>query len=297
MTRGRGGFIGTNIVPAAAAASGVWTLREQESAKRAGTWPLTAAGLLTGIGGLQLWLDAADANTLFDATTGGSLVAADGSVARWEDKSGNGRHFTQSTSGSRPARKTNQQGGLDALLFDGSNDHMIGGDYLDLDGTNQITLFLAVKARTSSVNNHELINKRNDIGGDSGWFFVTTASGKLETALVNTGQYCALSSNSAIAAFNSGAVFTFKTTAGSATSSTAQYRNGSLIASTIISNDTQVAANVSKAIYLGILEFPIGTFYRPFDGNFCEVIAYNSALSDTNRAAVESYLISKWAIT
>jgi len=39
--RRRGGFIGTNVTPSAAAASGVWTLPDQESAKRAGTWPAT----------------------------------------------------------------------------------------------------------------------------------------------------------------------------------------------------------------------------------------------------------------
>ena len=43
MTRPRGGYIGFNRVPAAAAvnsaASGVWTLREAEALKRAGTWP------------------------------------------------------------------------------------------------------------------------------------------------------------------------------------------------------------------------------------------------------------------
>jgi hypothetical protein len=58
-----------------------------------------------------LWLDASDASTLFDATTGGSLVAADGAVARWEDKSGNARHATQATLSLRPERSG------DALLF------------------------------------------------------------------------------------------------------------------------------------------------------------------------------------
>ena len=42
--RGRGGFIGKNVVPATtaanSAASGLWTVREQESLKRAGTWPI-----------------------------------------------------------------------------------------------------------------------------------------------------------------------------------------------------------------------------------------------------------------
>jgi hypothetical protein len=44
--RGRGGFIGANVTPASAAANsaagGVWTVREAESLKRAGTWPKNA---------------------------------------------------------------------------------------------------------------------------------------------------------------------------------------------------------------------------------------------------------------
>ena len=52
MNRPQGGYIGFNRVPAAAglnsAASGVWTLREAEALKRAGTWPtvLPAGSLL-----------------------------------------------------------------------------------------------------------------------------------------------------------------------------------------------------------------------------------------------------------
>jgi hypothetical protein len=71
-----------------------------------------------------LWLDAADSSTLFDATSGGSLVAADGAIARWEDKSGNTRHFTQATSGSRPQRKTAIQNARDVLRLDGTADFL-----------------------------------------------------------------------------------------------------------------------------------------------------------------------------
>jgi hypothetical protein len=51
-----------------------------------------------------LWLDAADASTIFDASSGGSLTADGGFVGRIEDKSGNARHSTQATSGDRPVR-------------------------------------------------------------------------------------------------------------------------------------------------------------------------------------------------
>lgn len=63
----------------------------------------------------SIWLDASDASTLYDATTGGSLVEADGSIARWEDKSGNGLHMTQATSTARPLRRASflSRGGIE----------------------------------------------------------------------------------------------------------------------------------------------------------------------------------------
>ena len=81
------------------------------------------------ISGIEQWLDASDASTLYDATTGGSLVAADGAVARWEDKSGRARHATQGTLNNRPLRKVQAIGGRDALLFDNSNDALSLASY------------------------------------------------------------------------------------------------------------------------------------------------------------------------
>lgn len=77
------------------------------------------------IQGCQLALDASIPVSLYDATSGGNLVAANGAVARWEDQSGNGYHVTQSTSGNQPLRRVAQKSGLDAIQFDSSNDRMI----------------------------------------------------------------------------------------------------------------------------------------------------------------------------
>lgn len=47
---------------------------------------------------LKLWFDASDHNTLYDSVVGGSLVSSNGgTVKRWEDKSGNGKHLTDAT--------------------------------------------------------------------------------------------------------------------------------------------------------------------------------------------------------
>lgn len=71
----------------------------------------------------QLWLDASDTSTLFNATAGGSLPAYGSAVARWEDKSSNAYHVTQGTSNSRPTRRF-YPGGKSVVRFDGANDFL-----------------------------------------------------------------------------------------------------------------------------------------------------------------------------
>lgn len=67
------------------------------------------------------WYDATDPRTMFDATSGGSLVAIGSGVARLEDKSGNGHHATQSSAGSRPIRATAPTSGVRNLINHSQN--------------------------------------------------------------------------------------------------------------------------------------------------------------------------------
>lgn len=76
------------------------------------------------IQGCQLSLDASIPGSLFDATTGGSLVAANGAVARWEDQSGNGNHVIQGTGANQPLRRVSIKNGLDALEFNGTSTYL-----------------------------------------------------------------------------------------------------------------------------------------------------------------------------
>jgi hypothetical protein len=79
------------------------------------------------------WYDPSDINTLWKDTSGTSAVTTDGDlVARIDDKSGNGYHLTQATSGNRPQYKTS--GGLHWLLFDGVDD-VLANTSFSLSGT------------------------------------------------------------------------------------------------------------------------------------------------------------------
>lgn len=118
-----------------------------------------------------LWLDASDASTLYNATAGGSLVAADGAVKRWQDKSGNNRHATENTN--PPILKVGLINGNNALRFDGTKllrttsfAHSV-----------PLTLFVATKSRSV---NQTLYSRVVEHGTNSGvgivYFTATNAA-------------------------------------------------------------------------------------------------------------------------
>ncbi len=95
------------------------------------------------------WYDAADAATLW-ADAAGS-VAATTTVARWDDKSGEGRHLTQTTAAKQPSRGLGSYNGRNVVTFQGAGaaDHLLNspsaipsaaqlfcvGQYTGLEGT------------------------------------------------------------------------------------------------------------------------------------------------------------------
>lgn len=67
-------------------------------------------------GSLALWTPAAVGPAIWlDGAEGGSVLTASGKVYQWSDKSGNGRHFTQSTEARRPVPVTGGLGGMSTI--------------------------------------------------------------------------------------------------------------------------------------------------------------------------------------
>jgi len=311
MSRPRAGYIGFNRVPASSAfnsaASGVWTVREAEAMRRAGTWP-SAGNVVSVIAGLQLWLDASDASTLYDATTGGSLVAADGGVARWEDKSGNARHATQSTSGNRPLRKTAIQGGKDVLRFDGSNDSLSipnsTATFKFLHSANS-TVFAVFKSGTTANPGHPYYailhtdsSESAQVGYGLGTFDASPSNDAISLSVTRGAQ----GTSTVYAESNDGfpsnvfgvASFVTKPTDGVASNRASYRRNGGSAVASNTATDAVSTANSQANLTIGNVA---ATFSLYLNGDIAEIIIYNAALSDTDRAAVESYLMTKWGIS
>jgi hypothetical protein len=100
------------------------------------------------IQGCQLALDASIPGSLYDATSGGGLVAADGAVARWEDQSGNARHATQGEGTRQPLRRIAGLNGVDTLQFDGTNDQLVHGA---TSGSDPNTIFAVARATSTQT--------------------------------------------------------------------------------------------------------------------------------------------------
>jgi hypothetical protein len=231
------------------------------------------------ITGLALWLDASDTATLFDANTGGSAVAADGGVGRWEDKSGNGRHATQDTANNRPLRRASAQNARGGVEFDGTNDSLTTASFQH---TVPKTLFVAHRLLSATqgsfaiiaehgrnngcaVFNHFAFNRyafqyATDTSIDTGVSFNVTDSRLLE--FVATGDATRAVS--------------FLINGGSLTTTTSVQTPASPAVFALSRQSTSQSSFVSQTVF--------------------EVCYYNRALSSDERQAVRSYLRSKWSL-
>lgn len=223
-----------------------------------------------------LWLDAADPATLYDATSGGSLVAADGAIARWEDKSGNARHATQATSGYRPLRKTSVKNGRDCVRFDGVT---IGMSHpLGIVGDN--TVFMVVRSyETTSYGRvffsatapNAALNCTIREDEPSGQWGVYRVEGPRSSGQSIRGDHKIISSQSV-------------GVTGSLTT------NGAMID---IATSTGFFTDAFDRRSIGFSNFNAGD---QCNCSIAEIIVYPTALSADNRQSVERYLSAKWAI-
>ncbi len=314
MSRPLGGYIGHRPVPAAAAmnsaAGGMWTLREAQRLKQGGTWPTTFD--ITTIAGLQLWLDAADPSTLFNATSGGSAVAADGAVARWQDKSGNARHATQSTSGNRPLRKAAAQNGNDCLRFDGTNDcFIVSGTQAAFkflhDGTQCTVYWVAKFGNSSDPNEQYAVLSTGGVSGNEIGYIVafedrtsaSTNNGFISSAIRDSsGNRAWLNRPSNVISPQTCVVYEERINATNATASLRSLVTINGVSVTSTNSSTSAPSSADAAYDMTIGSFTTGDVQTtPLLGDLCEIIIYNTALSDADRASTRSYLAAKWGIT
>ena len=304
MSRPLGGYIGHRPVPSAtalnSAAGGMWTLREAQRFQEGGTWPASDFSPKF-ISGLQLWLDASDAGSLFAATSGGSLVAADGAVARWQDKSGYGRHATQSVSGNRPIRQINAVNGRDGIYFNGTAAANFETSISGLQNYTALTVFCVIKPVAAAQSNvTSCVGFRYSIAGypptGDDEIALGFASGAIDGETICL--FCPpggsrLASSSYSRAANTTSVFALRTGA-SGTSLRANATTLSLDLRSGVTPSSNVSPAAATSRTTDVLY--VGSSATTPAQTYCELLIYDTALSDANCSALELSLMSKWGI-
>jgi hypothetical protein len=234
------------------------------------------------ISGLELWLDATTG--LFDATSGGSAVTTDGSaVARWEDQSGNGRHFKQSTANNQPILKTSIQNSKNIIRFDGAN------DFMEMDsafsGLTSASYYVVLKIANDppsvqSRAGHPIFFLYSTAGGGKASHFPWTDSIIYDATMSSTRRTVGNPSQS-LANYN---LYNVDADASSWTARLNKTQLFNATSNTFEQREKIIGRSVD-----------VNNFYY-YDGDLAEIIAYNTVLSSTNRSKVEDYLYSKWAI-
>lgn len=247
--------------------------------------PAAPAFTPASISGLQLWLDASDASTLFTDSAGTTAVTADGDpVGCWSDKSGNNNHVVQSDPTLKPSLRTNIQNGKNVVRGDGVNDYIAsstGG------ADSSFTLFCVTISRLDgtafspfSVGELALRKARilNKTSGNNIQFSTTGSS--LYDCIVNS----ALS-------WLSG------------TPIIAQMKNNAGLISLAKNNGTFSTGVAPINFYgQGLLAYSSGVIRvmrgntASYNGDICELLYYTAALSDADKAGIVAYLNAKWSV-
>ena len=235
----------------------------------------------TDIPGLALWLDGSDAATI---TLDGSNM-----VEQWNDKSGNGKHATQALILNRPSG-TATINGLGAIGFDGTNDCL---QVASLALPSSITIFL-VYTQTNSTTKLFFMEHSADASSNDGFFVYGSAPSTTirRSGSSNSNTPSPQTPTQGTAARQTTVMFD-RTLA--ADGKIARYwRDGTestMTPSGSNSGTTVASSTATTTLNIGSRN---GGVAVPFQGLLGDVLVYDSALSSTNRQAVEAYLKAKW---
>ncbi len=234
---------------------------------------------------LKLWLDAADASTLWEQSNCTVAATNGNDVGCWQDKSGNGNNAIQSTSASyKPHLNTSGINGKSILDFDGADDALIAAHSASLTINADLSMLTVITRHT--LRYHSIIAKTSSNKPSSYDFWLNNSGNNRMVFLRGNGS--GSYSSWASTGFNINTpVILAVTMEGTASK---HYLNGVTNGSSTIST---TMGDTGNPLYIGNRV----DGYNELDGYMAETLLYNVALTDSERQKVEKYLSDKWGIT
>ncbi len=208
--------------------------------------------------GLQLWLDASDAQT---------VAAEAGAVSKWQDKSGHAHDAVQEEPARRPAYVTAAGGGKPCVRFDGKDDYLV----FPKTPLGDLAAFVVFRPRggrcilLGDADNRNWLRVEAD-GVKAKWSNAATAVAGARPAMGQVQMLSVVRAGDALALFMNG------------------HRAG-----------RSTKADVFVPEHIGHKSTG-GTTENFLKGDVHEVIIYSRALPDAERRQIEQYLIKKWGI-
>ncbi len=235
--------------------------------------------------GLLVWLDAADDST-FSYSSGTE-------VSQWRDKSGNNFHANQATTANQPSRNT-VVNSRKSVNFTSTN-----GDRLRVNSgmvfTNSVTAIVFIKPGSQNYAYANILDQDHGMDGANGWVIQrnNTASAWLSW-VANAAGDTWFNPNQILYVDNTSQIVTLR----KGSSTVTLYSNGT--------SSTDVAIADQQIRQVGYLGLNLGSWRagneihgssRHYNGEICEVVVYNRALSLTELKQVHTYLGQKWGIS
>jgi hypothetical protein len=231
--------------------------------------------------GLLLWLDAADDD---------SFVYSSGTeVSQWRDKSGNNFHANQATVANQPSRNT-VVNSRKSVNFTSTN-----GDRLRVDSgmifTNSVTAIVFIKPGSQNYAYANILDQDHGMDGANGWVIQrNNVSSAWQSWVGNAAGDNWFNPNQISYTDNTPQIVTLR----KGSSTVTLYSNGTSSGDVTISDQS-----IRQVGYLGlnIGSWRAGGFSdRHYNGEICEIVVYNRALSLTEVKQVHTYLGQKWGI-
>lgn len=249
------------------------------------------------ISGLQLWYDAADSNTLFSGSTGSTLATPSGSVGRWEDKSGNNWHATQSAVANQPLRITGSLfNGLDTVRFDGNDTLVLASQAYGVTKNKNEVSFFVVAATDRKASNGDFLYISTGTSANTGRLVLRNLGvsrvqpliRRLDTSPATNLNYYRVVPSGSLNLYSLRMKF-------------------NVSASSFVANGTEqpLSTNNVPASWSGSIEntdsgvINIGSTNATanfMQGNMGEILFYDRYLTDIERRSIERYLLRKWNI-
>lgn len=234
-----------------------------------------------------LWLSAdRGCFTTHDGST--RCQANDAAVGRWEDFSGNGRHYTQASAGNRPTFQLNVVRGRPAVRFDGANDFLSG---VDLSSLTAAEMFIVLKSANDppggpAQGGFWTFGSQDGAGSGASRSTHPYSDGNIYDSFGTTSRKSTGNPTPSLAAWH---LYNVISVAGEWTSNingTQHYTTGS----NTVGFRTNTAIGVSGESGLANL----GSF---FDGDVAEIALYPAKLSAGQRTIINNYVALRYGIT